>query len=129
MASAEKAYALPGHLLPTVISALHAFTKKSGSEGRHCGHTGSICFVANVASGASTLYRRSDGNMRLCRLSQVLRKERSGFRQKAPARKERALTPSRRLKLSAAGPMVLHAPGVWESFGKLRMNSGRFRHK
>jgi hypothetical protein len=45
---------------------------------------------------------------------EILRKERSGFRQKAPARKERALTPSKRLKLSPAGPMVLHAPSVWE---------------
>ncbi len=38
-----------------------------------------------------------------------------------PARKERALTPSNRLKLSPAGPMVLHAPSVWEPFGKLRL--------
>jgi len=29
---------------------------------------------------------------------EILRKERSGFRQKARARKERALTPSKRLK-------------------------------
>jgi hypothetical protein len=47
-------------------------------------------------------------------LLEILRKERSGFRQKAPARKGRALTPSKRLKLSPAGPMVLHAPSVWE---------------
>jgi hypothetical protein len=45
---------------------------------------------------------------------EILRKERSGFRQKAPAREGRALTPSKRLKLSPAGPMVLHAPSVWE---------------
>src|ERR1700677_2132628 len=32
---------------------------------------------------------------------ELLRKERSGFRQKAPARKGRALTPSKRLKLPA----------------------------
>jgi len=63
------------------------------------------------------------------KLSQILRKERSGFRQKAPARKERALTPSKRLKLSPAGPMVVHAPSVWESFGELRINSGGCRHK
>ncbi len=61
-------------------------------------------------------------------LLEILREERSGFRQKAPARQERALTPSKRLKLSPAGPMVLHAPSVWESFGKLRINSGRCRH-
>jgi hypothetical protein len=59
----------------------------------------------------------------------ILRKERSGFRQKAPARQERALTPSKRLKLSPAGPMVLHVLSVWESFGKLRINCGRCRHK
>ena len=34
---------------------------------------------------------------------EILRKERSGFRQKAPARKGRTLTPSNRLKLSPAG--------------------------
>jgi hypothetical protein len=45
---------------------------------------------------------------------EILRKARSGFRQKAPARKEPALTPSKRLKLSLAGPMALHAPSVWE---------------
>jgi hypothetical protein len=30
--------------------------------------------------------------------------------------KDASLTPSRRLKSSPAGPMVLHAPSVWESF-------------
>src|SRR5260370_25540077 len=44
----------------------------------------------------------------------ILREERSGFRQEAPPRKERALTPSMRLRLSPAGPMVRHAPSVWE---------------
>jgi hypothetical protein len=43
---------------------------------------------------------------------------------RAPA----ALTPAKRLKLSRAGPMVLHA-SVWELFGKLRINSDRCRHK
>jgi hypothetical protein len=39
--------------------------------------------------------------------------------------------------VSSAGPMVLHAPSVWESlrqaqgrlFGELRINCGRCRHK
>jgi hypothetical protein len=44
------------------------------------------------------------------RAQEILRKERSGFRQKALARKERALTPSRRLKLSPAEPVVLSTP-------------------
>jgi hypothetical protein len=36
-------------------------------------------------------------------------RKRSVFRQQALARKERALTPSKRLKLSPAGPIVLYA--------------------
>jgi hypothetical protein len=56
---------------------------------------------------------------------EILRKERSGFRQKAPARKERALTPSTRLKLSPAGPMVLHAPSVWERRSLPALNKGQ----
>lgn len=40
---------------------------------------------------------------------EILGQERSGFRQKAPARKGRTLTPSQRLKLCPAGPMLLHA--------------------
>jgi hypothetical protein len=60
---------------------------------------------------------------------EILRKVRSGSRQKAPARKGRALTPSKLLKLSPAGPTVLHEPSVWEPFGGLRINSGRCRHK
>jgi ribosomal protein L34 len=63
--------------------------------------------------------------MRLCRPSKILRKERSGFRQKATARKGRALTPSKRLKLSAAGPMVLHAPSVWERRSSPALNKGQ----
>src|SRR6266852_2609390 len=41
------------------------------------------------------------------RETKILRQGRSGFRQKAPARKSGALTPSKRLKLSSAGPIVL----------------------
>jgi hypothetical protein len=40
-------------------------------------------------------------------------------------RKERALTPSRRLKLSPAGPMVLHAPIVWERRSLPALNKGQ----
>src|SRR5258708_30025201 len=49
------------------------------------------------------------------------RKNVRDFRLRAPA----SLTPAMRLKLSPAGPMVLHAPSVWEPFGKLRINSSR----
>ena len=71
------------------------------------------------------------------------RKRGSGSRQKAPARKRRALTPSERLdlsvilprgihpfpsrtrKLSPAGPMVLHAPSVWERRSLPALNKGQ----
>src|ERR1700722_14388824 len=53
---------------------------------------------------------------------EILRKERSGFRQKAPARKGRTLTPSNRLKLSPAGHVrhsrarapAPHVVGIYE---------------
>jgi hypothetical protein len=46
--------------------------------------------------------------------SRSFAKNAQDFGRRPPARKERALTPSKRLKLSPAGPMVLHAPSVWE---------------
>jgi hypothetical protein len=42
-------------------------------------------------------------------------------------REGRALTPSKRLKLSPAGPMVLHAPSLWEPFDKLPLQLWRGR--
>ena len=61
-----------------------------------------------AATGKSTCRRGREETIPNAEVK-ILRKERSGFRQKAPARKRRALTPSKRLKLSPAGPMVLHA--------------------
>ena len=66
-------------------------------------------------SSQSLRVLRSDCKSRVKRIfAEILRKKRSGFRQKAPARKERALMPSKRLKSGPAGPMVLHAPSVCE---------------
>jgi len=51
------------------------------------------------ASSQSLRVLRSDCKSRVKRIfAEILRKERSEFRQKAPARKRRALTPSNRLK-------------------------------
>jgi DNA-binding CsgD family transcriptional regulator len=71
--------------------------------------------VSQIASSLSLTVDAVNSYLGLrARQGKILRKERSGFRQKAPARKVRALTPSKPLKLSPAGPMVLHAPSVWE---------------
>ena len=50
---------------------------------------------------------------------------RSGFRLRAPA----TLTPAKRLKLSPAGPIVLHAKVCGSPSASLRIKSGRCRHK
>src|SRR5713226_3294338 len=59
----------------------------------------------------------------LFRLREIPRTERSGFRLRAPA----ALTPAKRLKLSPAGPIVLHAKVCGSPSTSLRARSGRRR--